>query len=131
MLALVLLACLGLYPGQAARRWFKSSSPLLLTTQPSASVVPSVRIFDDPQKNLTFQEVLKDYAAGGGTAVKGKKIAVNENAEWIVFPVENGNPVKSHWMLDLGQRGEGTSGIADRIVLFSGKHRSAHRPSPR
>jgi len=117
---LAILVCLSLF--SAASRAQMTQSPLLLTTQTSANIVPFVRIFNDPQKNLTSQAVLKDYASGGGTAVKGKKIIINENAEWIVFPVENGNPVKSHWMLDLGQRGEGTSGIADRIVLFSGEN---------
>ncbi len=103
----------------------QAPAPLLLTGQSSSgSVAPSARLFEDPQENLSFQEVLKQYKSGGGTPTKGKEVAVDGHAPatWVVFAVENRNPVKNRWMLDLGQRGNGASGLADRIALFSDKN---------
>jgi signal transduction histidine kinase/DNA-binding NarL/FixJ family response regulator/HPt (histidine-containing phosphotransfer) domain-containing protein len=97
-------------------------APILLKTQTVASTASYARIFVDAHKDLTFQEVLKQYAAGGGTPVTNKDITVSQKAEWIVFSVQNGNPVKTRWMLDLGRRNDGASGIADRIALFSSKN---------
>ena len=97
-------------------------APILLKTQTVTSTATYARIFVDAHKDLTFQDVLKQYAAGGGTPVTAKDITVNQRAEWIVFSVQNGNPVKTRWMLDLGRRSDGVSGIADRIALFSSKN---------
>jgi signal transduction histidine kinase/DNA-binding NarL/FixJ family response regulator/HPt (histidine-containing phosphotransfer) domain-containing protein len=125
MAGLTILAGLGFLslssPAQIAQQ---APTPLVLTAQSSTgSITSAVRLFEDPLENLSFQEVLKQYKSGGGSAVRGMGITIDQHspALWIVFTVENRNPVKNRWMLDLGQRGEGTSGLADRIALFSDK----------
>ena len=120
-LALALAACLSLSSSASHAQATQQPATLLLTAQTSTNIVPFVRVFDDPQRKLSFQDVVRRYKSGEGTAAKGKHLAITGNAAWIVFAVENGNPVKSRWMLDLGLRTEGTSGIADRIALFSSK----------
>lgn len=121
--SLAILAGLA-FLSRASQAQTSAPRPLLLTAQSAAdNITPSVRIFEDPLENFSFQEVLKQYKSGFGATAKSMGITIDGHAPayWFVFTVENHNPVKSHWMLDLGQRSEGTSGLADRIALFSDK----------
>lgn len=96
--------------------------PLLLTSQTSAyNVTPYLSLFEDREKKFSFQKVLAQYKTGAGRRFTGTDIFLgySSSAYWLVFTVENHNPVKSRWVLDLGQRLDGTSGIADRLAFFS------------
>jgi len=83
---------------------------------PAWAETPSIRIFPDPQKNLSFPQVLLQYRAGSGSPAAPEKIELGgAPAYWLLFSVVNNAPVKGVWMLDLGK----ASGLADRVALFS------------
>ncbi len=118
-----MLVGLGMFSGPVlAQMTLHPPSPLDLTEQTSnVNLVPFIRVIEDPQENLSFREVLNQYKSGGGTAIKGQEVTTGYHAPayWFVFTLDNHNPVKDRWMLDLGHRGHGTSGLADRIAMFS------------
>ncbi|MFH1157786.1 MAG: ATP-binding protein [Pseudomonadota bacterium] len=99
-----------------------ANMPLFLTGQsPAISVIPHVRLFQDPKRDLSFPQILAQYKSGGGGAPKNKNLltAAPSSATWFVFTVVNRNPARSVWVLDLGCLTEGTTGIADRVAFFS------------
>jgi len=125
---LAVLAGLGIFlsiellQNQAPAAVPNSIQPLVLTSQSSAySVAPYIRLFEDRQKNLSFQKILARYKSGGGSKLQNDRIFLGYTSSpyWIVFTVENRNPGQSLWILDLGSRINGTAGAADRLELFS------------
>ncbi|MCE9508144.1 MAG: hypothetical protein K8R48_07520, partial [Alphaproteobacteria bacterium] len=96
--------------------------PLLLTEQSSTyNIVPYVRLFKDTQNDLSFPKVYAQYKSGGGEKIAKDNIFLGytSSAYWIVFTVENRNPIQNRWVLDLGTRATGTAGAADRLAFFS------------
>ncbi len=94
----------------------------MLTTQTaSVNLTPDIRIIDDPQNDLSFRQVLDAYETQGGQSVTGKYVSPDGKAPayWFVFTVKNNDAVRARWMLDLGRRTGGTTGLADRVALFS------------
>lgn len=98
-----------------------SPSVLSLTNGDAVyDLAPHIRIFPDPKKRLSFQQVLSQYKMGGGV-VLDKSIAADypKPAFWIVFTIYNRVPNQNQWMLDFGNKAEGAMGIADRLAFFS------------
>jgi signal transduction histidine kinase/CheY-like chemotaxis protein/HPt (histidine-containing phosphotransfer) domain-containing protein len=96
--------------------------PLLLTEQSSTyNLTPHVRLFEDTQNDLSFQKVYARYKSGAGKKIDQDNIFLGytSSAYWIVFTVENRDPVQNRWVLDLGTRTTGTAGAADRLSFFS------------
>jgi signal transduction histidine kinase/DNA-binding NarL/FixJ family response regulator len=112
-----LLACLGMF----SLTVFAQGGLSLTAQSSSTGLAAFVRIFDDTQNNLSAREVFANYKAGNGAVAKDAKIKADRHtpSHWYVFTLNNSNTVKDHWILDLGQREDGTSGLADRIALFS------------
>jgi len=107
---------------QAEEKHGSPNLPLFLTSHSSTtSVIPHVRLFQDPKKNLSFSQILAQYKSGGGNVPQSKKLltASPSSATWFVFTVVNRNPAQSAWILDLGHLTDGTTGIADQIAFFS------------
>ena len=120
---LTVLAGLGTFSsiGQAQTQQHVPPALQLNSQSTITDVTPSIGIIDDPQRNFSFREALNQYKTGNSTAVKGKEVTIDWHTQgyWFIFTVDNHNPVKDHWILDLGQRHDGTSGLTDRIALFS------------
>ena len=96
--------------------------PLLLSSQsPSYAVGPHAVVIEDPDARLTFSQAMNLFRQGGGTALNGNTLFNGYASEgyWLFFSVYNRNPTKSRWVLDLGTRLSGTSGLPDKIFVFS------------
>ena len=122
----VLAVIIGLWVfSSAVQAKENSGSPnlpmFLISHSTATSVIPHIRLFQDPKKNLSFSQILTQYKSGGGTVPQSKKLltASTSTATWFVFTVVNRNPARSAWVLDLGHLTDGTTGIADRIAFFS------------
>ncbi len=96
--------------------------PIYLTSKaPTFPVSTGARIFEDKAKSFTFSQVLAAFKSGKGTPVTGEQVMLGyaSSGYWIVFNVYNRNPSKNRWMLDMGSRVSGTSGFADKVVIYS------------
>ena len=121
-LIVVIGLCIFSFSVRAEGSLDSANMPLFLTSQsPAISVVPYVRLFQDPKKNLSFSQILEQYKSGKGSVSQSKNLltVVPSSATWFVFTVVNRNPVRRAWVLDLGRLMEGTIGIADRFAFFS------------
>jgi len=132
--ALALLLGLGLFSAAASAQNQPSAAvnnpvqPLILNSQSSTySLAPYMRSFGDPLKNLSFQKILFQYKSGAGRHFQNNKafLGYASTPTWIVFTVENRNPVKNFWILDLGRRMHGTTGAAARLAFFSDENPKA------
>ncbi|MBU6474481.1 MAG: response regulator [Alphaproteobacteria bacterium] len=108
----------------AARAQSQPFPTMALTAQTaSVALASDIRVIDDPKNDLSFSQVLAAYERQGGkpAATDGKFVTPDGTAPayWFLFTVDNRDPVRQRWRLDLGQRPDGTTGLADRVAFFS------------
>ena len=93
---------------------------LLLSSQsPEYAVTPYARVFEDPSKQLSFQQVLTQFKAGQGATADKLSFGYSSKGYWLLFTVYNRNQAKTKWVLDFGGRMSGTIGAPNRLAVFT------------
>lgn len=90
-------------------------------------VTPYLRIIDDPEAKLSFAEVVYRYRQNQGTRLENRKSfnGPSSRGYWLVMQVNNQNQGKSMWVLDFGQRIDGTVGMADKVLFYTDQYPTA------
>ena len=96
--------------------------PIFLSSQSSVyDIVPHLQMFKGPREQVSLTQMIPQFRAGQGTRTDNGPIVLgySPSAYWLIFSVYNRSQGKSLWMLDFGNRMNGTSGAMDRISIFS------------
>lgn len=100
------------------------STPPPITLTPgnfSYNISSYIRVFEDPNYQLTFSKAFTLFRAGEGITPKDSKILFDKKQPyWIIFTVYNHSPLPVRWMFDLGLRDTGATGMSDRVSFFTG-----------
>lgn len=96
--------------------------PVYLSSKsPTYDIAGNTRLLEDRSHELTFLQTLPHFRAGEGTPVSGDKINLGytSSSYWVFFTVYNRNQAKSQWVLDLGDRMNGSVGVADSFSVYT------------
>lgn len=113
---------------QQAAQQQRALGGLTLTSRANSfAATPYLRIIDDPDAKLTFAEVAYRFRNNQGERLDNLT-SFNGPASrgyWLLMQVNNQNPGKSMWTLNFGRRIDGTTGMADKVILYTDQYVSA------
>lgn len=96
--------------------------PIFLSSKYSSyDITPHIQLFKGPREQVSLTQLLPQFRRGDGKIQEQAPISVSDTSAgyWLIFAVYNRNQAKSLWVLDLEGRHSGSSGIVDRIAIFS------------
>lgn len=96
--------------------------PIFLSSKYSSyDITPHIQLFKGPREQVSLTQLLPQFRRGDGKIQEKAPISIGDTSAgyWLIFAVYNRNQAKSLWVLDLEGRHSGSSGIVDRIAIFS------------
>lgn len=96
--------------------------PVYLSSTASVyDVTPHIQVFEGPRQQESFGQILPQFYNGKGARHETAPIRLGYNASgyWLVFSVYNRQQGKSRWVIDFNDGLRDTTGIIDRIAIFT------------
>lgn len=96
--------------------------PIFLSSKYSSyDITPHIQLFEGPREQVSLTQLLPQFRRGEGKIQEQAPISIGHASSgyWLIFAVYNRNQAKSLWVLDMEGRHSGSSGIVDRVALFS------------